>query len=225
MIDRDQLGAGSPHKLSVRLVDDKAPSVEFKLRGIGPLVTAQVRIPGELKAKDDFGMTKVVAEFRAVDDAPQQKAPGADNAPQGVEATKPATVGDVPFVAIDAALRDALQPGSVRYETSATIDVLRRNKKPDAETDPQNEVRPGMLLSLRFAATDNFGPGAPHVTNGEAFTFRVVTRDKLVDELRRRQVEQRMEVQKIRDDEAQAQLVLRETLSPKSEDPRAKVWL
>jgi hypothetical protein len=31
-----------------------------------------------------------------------------------------------------------------------------------------------------------------------------------------------MEVQKIRDDEAQAQLVLRETLSPKSDDPRAK---
>ena len=222
VIDRDQLGAGSPHKLSVRLVDDKAPSVEFKLRGIGPLVTAQVRIPGELKAKDDFGVTKVVAEFRAIDDAPQQKAPGAESPAQGAEAPKPAAVAETPFVVIDAALRDALQPGSVRYETSATIDLLRRNKKPDAETDPQNEVRPGMLLAVRFAATDNFGPGAPHVTNGEAFTFRVVTRDKLVDELRRRQVEQRMEVQKIRDDEAQAQLVLRETLSPKSDDPRAK---
>jgi hypothetical protein len=78
-----------------------------------------------------------------------------------------------------------------------------------------------MLLSLRFVATDNFGPGEPHVARSEAFTFRVVTRDKLVDELRRRQVEQRLEVQKMRDDVAAAQLMLRETLSPKADDPRA----
>jgi hypothetical protein len=220
VIDQDQLGAGSPPKLSVRLVEDKAPSVDFKLRGIGPLVTAQVRIPGELKAKDDFGVTKLAAEFRAVLDAPQQKAPTEENAPsEGRD--KPASTPEVPYVAIDAVMRETLQAGAVRHETSLSIDAMQRNKKPDAEDDPSNDIRPGMLLSLRFVATDNFGPGDPHVARSEAFTFRVVTRDKLVDELRRRQVEQRLEVQKMRDDEAAAQLVLRETLSPKADDPRA----
>ena len=220
VIDQDQLGAGSPPKLSVRLVEDKAPSVDFKLRGIGPLVTAQVRIPGELKAKDDFGVTKLAAEFRAVLDAPQQKAPTEENAPsEGRD--KPAPTPEAPYVAIDAVMRESLQAGAVRHETSLSIDAMQRNKKPDAEDDPSNDIRPGMLLSLRFVATDNFGPGEPHVARSEAFTFRVVTRDKLVDELRRRQVEQRLEVQKMRDDVAAAQLMLRETLSPKADDPRA----
>ena len=220
VIDQDLLGVGSPQKLSVRLVEDKPPSVEFKLRGVGPVVTAQVRMPGELKAKDDFGVAKVVAEFRAVVDAPQGKAPGEDGK-QG-DAQKPVAPADVPFAPIDATWREPLQKGAVRHETTAIVDILQRNKKPEAEDDPSNEVRPGMLLSLRFVATDNFGPGAAHVTNGEPLTFRVVTRDKLVDELRRRQVEQRMEAQKIRDEESQALLVLRETMSPKSDDPRAK---
>jgi hypothetical protein len=156
----------------------------------------------------------------AVLDAPQQKAPTEENAPsEGRD--KPAPTPEAPYVAIDAVMRESLQAGAVRHETSLSIDAMQRNKKPDAEDDPSNDIRPGMLLSLRFVATDNFGPGEPHVARSEAFTFRVVTRDKLVDELRRRQVEQRLEVQKMRDDVAAAQLMLRETLSPKADDPRA----
>ncbi len=220
VIDQDQLGVGAPQKLSVRIVEDKPPSVEFKLRGVGPVVTAQVRMPGDLRAKDDFGVAKVVAEFRAMVDAPQPKSPGEEGQPG--ESQTPHATPAATFSPIEVVWRESLQKGAVRHETTATVDFLPRNKRPDAEDDPSNEVRPGMLLSLRFVATDNYGPGAPHVTEGEPLTFRVVTRDKVVDELRRRQVEQRMEVQKIRDDEMQALLMLRETLSPKSDDPRAK---
>ena len=215
VIDTDQLGAATPPKLFVRMVEDKAPSVEFKLRGIGPLVTAQVRIPGELKCKDDFGVTKVAAEFRAVIDAPEAKAPTA------TEQSAVAPPLELPFVPMEMALADALEPGSVRYDTTGILDVMQRNPKPQTEEDPSNEVRPGMLLSLRFCATDNFGPGEPHTSKGEAFAFRVVTREKLVDELLRRQVEQRMELEKVRDEESAALLALRETLSPKANDSRA----
>ncbi|MEQ1630837.1 MAG: hypothetical protein ABL997_00595 [Planctomycetota bacterium] len=222
VIDTDQLGAASPPRLFVRLVEDKPPSVEWKLRGIGPLVTAQVRIPGELKCKDDFGLVKVVAEFRAAVDAPEAKAPVASESAAPAEPlTAPTPPPEVPFVPIDVALGDALEVGNVRYETNGIVDILQRNPKSQDEDDPSNQVRPGMLLALRFCATDNFGPGEPHLSKGEAFTFRVVTREKLVDELRRRQVEQRLEVEKIRDDESAALLALRETLNPKSDDSRA----
>lgn len=214
VIDRDQLGAGSPPKLFVRLVEDKPPSVEWKLRGIGPLVTPQVRIPGELKCKDDFGITEVAAEFRAIVDTPPAQETQEGSAPAVPQP-------EAPFVPIQVAWQDALQKGASRYETTGIVDVLTRNPKPQVEDDPSNEVRPGMLLSLRFLAKDNFGPGAPHEHRGEAFTFRVVTREKLVDELRRRQVEQRQEVEKIRDEETAALAELRETVSPKADDPRA----
>ena len=79
-----------------------------------------------------------------------------------------------------------------------------------------------MLLSLRFQAADNFGPGEPHTANGEVLSFRVVTREKMLEELRRRQVEQRQELERIREEERLAQLELRDTLNPNATDERAK---
>lgn len=210
VIDRDRLGAGAPPRLQVRLVDDKPPSIDFKLRGISTLVTPQVRIPGDLKVKDDFGVTAVRAAFRAIDDAEAQRTPRAAGDPPPPEP---------PFVPIDAAFGDPLAAGAVRYESTAIVDLLPLHRAAK-EDDPQNPVRPGMLLSLRFLAKDNFGPGDPHEAIGETFSFRVVTRDKLVEELRRRQVEQRMEVQRIRDEEAEAQLLLGQP-APAAGDPRA----
>ena len=115
---------------------------------------------------------------------------------------------------------DALDPGALRFKTAATIDFkgLLRSERDD---DPQNPIRPGMLLSVRLSAKDNFGPGDPHEAMGETVSFRVVTREKLIDELRRRQVEQRQEVQRIRDDVMLAQSELAESPSPTGTDSRA----
>jgi hypothetical protein len=79
-----------------------------------------------------------------------------------------------------------------------------------------------MLLSVRFGAKDNFGPGDPHEAFGETLTFRVVTRDKLTEELRRRLVEQRQELQRILDEEKTALSVLKEMLNPTAADERSK---
>lgn len=53
-------------------------------------------------------------------------------------------------------------------------------------------------------------------------SFRVVTREKMLEELRRRQVEQRQELERIREEERLAQLELRDTLNPNATDERAK---
>jgi hypothetical protein len=71
-----------------------------------------------------------------------------------------------------------------------------------------------MLMSLRFHATDNFGPGEPHVGAGETMVFRVVPAERLSEELRRRQVEQREELKRIREDEQRLVLELTEMVAP-----------
>ena len=212
VIDRDRLGAGAPPKLLLRVGDDKGPTLEFRLRGIGSAITAHARIPGDLKIKDDFGVREVRAEIRAATDAPVDAAPGAGTPPPA----------DVPFEDAAAVFGSPLEPGTVRHETTASVDLRQWNKVPD-ENAAANLVRPGMLFSLRFAAKDNFGPGDPHEGFSETMSFRVVTREKLTEELRRRQVEQRQELQRILDEEHAATSELRELANPAQAGERQKL--
>ncbi|HZN38173.1 MAG TPA: hypothetical protein VFD82_05180 [Planctomycetota bacterium] len=195
VIDRDHYGAGTPPKLLLRVGDDKPPTLDFRLRGIGPTITTHARIPGDLKVKDDFGLRAIDASMRAVVDTPVDKKPGGGDV----------AVPEVPFDPAEMLLGSVLERNARRYESTASVDLVQWNHIPD-ENAPQNRIRPGMLLSLRLGAVDNFGPGDPHHGYSETMTFKVVTREKLVEELRRRQVEQRQELKRIADEEQAAQL-------------------
>jgi hypothetical protein len=203
VVDRDRLGTGAPPKLLLRVGEDKGPQLDFRLRGIGSTITTHARIPGELKVKDDFGVRRVSASMRAVRDSVEDRAPGEDAAPPPEVPVEPAT----------AVFGEPLPRSATRYDTEASVDLAQWNKVPD-ENSPANRVRPGMLLSLRFGATDNFGPGEPHEGFTETMTFRIVTRETLLEELRRRQVEQRNELQRILDEERAALGELREIVNP-----------
>jgi hypothetical protein len=195
VIDRDRYGAGTPPKLLLRVGDDKPPTLDFRLRGIGSAITTHARIPGDLKVKDDFGLRAIDASMRAVVDTPVDKKPGGGDV----------AVPEVPFDPAEMLLGSALERNARRFESTASVDLVQWNQIPD-ENAPQNRIRPGMLLSLRIGAEDNFGPGDPHHGYSETMTFRVVTREKLVEELRRRQIEQRQELKRIADEEQAAQL-------------------
>lgn len=212
VIDVDQLGSGAPPKLLLRVGDDKPPTIDFRLRGIGTLITSHARIPGDLKVKDDFGLRAIDASMRVTEDAPVDTKPGG-------EAPK---VPEVPFENALAAYSNALPPSALRYESPASIDLVQWNPEPD-QNAATNRIRPGMLLSLRFGATDNFGPGDPHHAFGETLTFRVVTREKLLEELRRRQVEQREELARILTDEQGALLEVREMANPNQAGDKANL--
>lgn len=199
VVDTDRLGAGAPPKWMLRVGDDKPPTVEFRLRGIGASITAHARIPGELRVRDDFGLRAVGASWRAVADRPPE--PGMVAPP------------DAPFAPAVVAFGGALERSALRYDTTAQVDLQQWNRVPE-ENAADNPIRPGMLFSLRFAAVDNFGPGDPHEGVGETVTFRVVTRERLTEELRRRQVEQRTELQRIADDLQRATLELAELPNP-----------
>lgn len=210
VIDKDRLGAGAPPKLLLRVGEDRPPTIDFRLRGIGNLIAAHARIPGDLKVKDDFGIRSIDVSMRAVVDAP------ADLKPEnGAPPSPPA-----PFVPAQASYQNDLPRSALRYESPATVDLLQWNPSLD-EVAPQNGVRPGMLLTLRFGAKDNFGPGEPHQGFGELLTFRVVTREKLLAELQRRQVEQREELRRILDEEQTSLGELREILNPNQAGDKA----
>jgi hypothetical protein len=199
VLDVDRLGAAAPPRLLLRVGEDKAPVVEFRLRGIGSSITAHARIPGQLKAHDDFGLRSVQAVMRAVVDA----------AGDGVAAA----AADVPFAPAEVLLAAPLPRGARRHETEASVDLARLNRSAD-ENATDNTIRPGMLVSLRYTATDNFGPGEPHEGAGETMSFRVVTRDRLVEDLRRRQLEQRQELLRIVQEQDAALLELGELVNP-----------
>jgi hypothetical protein len=211
VVDRDRLGAGTPPKLLLRVGDDKSPLLDFRLRGIGSAITAHARIPGDLKVKDDFGLREVGAAVRVSDDAT------ADTPPDGA-GTTPA---EAPFEVAAASFGELLPRSALRYESTAMVDLTQWNQVAD-ENAAQNRIRPGMLFSLRFTAKDNFGPGEPHEGQSETMTFRVVTREKLVEELRRRQLEQRQELQRIADEQRVAAGELRE-LPPLAGDERKRI--
>ena len=201
VIDEDRLGAGAPPKLLLRVGEDKAPTVDFRLRGIGSSITYEARIPGALRVRDDFGLRQVAAAMRYQDDSASER---------GSEATP---LPPRPWADAEPIYDAQLQRSALRYEAEASVDLLTWNKVRD-QNAPENPIRPGMLFSLRYSAKDNFGPGEPHEGFGETMTFRVVPRDQLIEELRRRQVEQRAELQQIADLEASATLELSETVNP-----------
>ena len=208
VIDRDALGAGTPPKLVLRVGDDKPPSIDFRLRGIGSSITAHARIPGDLRVKDDFGLREVSAVWRAFEDKPPEKGQ--------------APLPEPAFSAAEVVYGEALAKSALRYETTAAVD-LRQWNKVDKEDDPSNPIRPGMLFSLRLQAKDNFGPGEPHEGQGETMAFRVITRERMVEELRRRQVEQRQELQRVLDDEHRMQLELQEMVNPAQAGDKRKL--
>ncbi len=210
VIDSDSLGAGTPPKLLLRVGEDKTPTIDIRLRGIGSSITTQARIPGKLQVRDDFGIREIVATMRATREENRDRGP--NDTPLLPE----------PWADAEPIFDQQLVPSSLKYEAEANVDLKTWNtiRTPNS---PDNPIQPGMLFSLRYAAKDNFGPGDPHEGFSETMTFRVVTNDKLIEELRRRQVEQRTELQAIADQEASATLELIETVNPGDAGDQAKL--
>lgn len=202
--DDDDLGPAMPPQLLLRVVDDAPPELDFETQGVGSLITANARIPGTLKLRDDFGLASVKAVFRTVEAAPPESGeqpPEPEFGPANVE------------------WAEALVIGSVEQQIGVVFDLLPLLTETDPDS-PRNPIRPGLLLSLRFDATDRRAP-EPQTGSSEVRTFRVVTTEKLLQELRRRQEEQRRELESVLRKVEEARAELADMAAPKSEDPNA----
>lgn len=213
VVDADRLDSARPPKLFLRLVEDRAPKVEFHTEGIGAMITPQALIPGRFSAADDYGLRLADASFRVTGPA----VPAGDDVASPSEAASDAAAPWQPAAVVGL---DALVAGEAEFVADVSFDL--RALAPDEDpASPRNRVRPGQLLSLRFAAVDNFGPGEPHRGESEPLVFTVVTRERLLTELSRRQQEQRRELETIVNEEKADAAELREIVSPAAADPRA----
>ncbi len=226
VIDTDRLGSGQPPRFLLRMEPDRGPAVTWKPERIGGLITANARIPGSLKVLDDYGLTQVDAEFsvqRLSMDRTAAAPPGdpEDGSDPNSEPTVPVEVPSKEvFERAEVTGLDTFEDRSTTFETQTQFDLAPFVRDPDPQSEA-NRVRPGDLLLLRFGAEDNFGPEAPHASKSEPAAFRVVTREKMLQELVRRQLEQRGELERVLNEEIAAQDTLREILSPTADDPRS----
>ena len=212
VLDTDRLQAGKPTKLFLRVVEDHTPQVEFKTEGIGSMVTASAMLPGELAIQDDYGLSEAKAWMKVIDSATGESRPQGD---QQKDPPKPA-----PFepVALDGL--HGFEPGGTQFVTETLLDLKLFNPDPDPDS-VRNKMRPGQFLSLKITARDNFGPGEPQQGESDVLTLRIVSREKLMEDLERRLGEARRGVQQIIEEEKADRSELAEILSPAAEDPKA----
>ena len=213
VVDQDLLDSARPPRLFLRLVEDRAPKVDFQPRGIGSMISPYAVLPGRLSVEDDYGLLSVKAWYR-VTGVPEGSSKAAD------PAVETDSVEDVPWEKAEVTGLTSFTERAVEYAEQTAFDLLPLDPD-DNPMSENNKARPGQMLSLRFTATDNFGPGAAHTGESDAIVFRVVTREKLLADLTRRQIEQRREIEQILAEEQADVAELREILSPTAEDPRA----
>lgn len=58
-VDEHDISAPSPYRYFLGVVTDSPPEIEFRMRGIGSVVTPQARLPIEGTATDDYGLEAV----------------------------------------------------------------------------------------------------------------------------------------------------------------------
>jgi hypothetical protein len=111
---------------------------------------------------------------------------------------------------------EGFRPTNDPFEVDPTVLNLETALNPDLDRldAPANKAPPGHLLSLRFSATDNFGPGAPHTGTSEPVTVRVVNPAELLNDLMLRQQEKKREFEALLKEERADRAELREILSP-----------
>ncbi len=187
--DRDGMNEGEGHRLLLRVVADKAPKLRAKMKGIGTMISPMARIPVDLIARDDFGLEKLEL-FDAVGDS------------IGIGSEEQNKLGK-DFQGTAAEGLENFAPGAQDFEGLVRFDLLPLLVNQDVLSDPKNPVRPGRFVILRFRARDNYRD-EEHTESGqsalsERLSFRVVTPAELLQDLIRRQGQQRREFQKLRD--------------------------
>lgn len=63
LLDRDEVTSQQPYRLFVTATEDRAPTIQARLRGIGTSVTQNARIPAEGEITDDFGVARTWFEL------------------------------------------------------------------------------------------------------------------------------------------------------------------
>ncbi len=174
IVPRDQQGisAQSPYRYFLGVVTDETPEVQMRLLGIGTAVTAIAKIPLEVVAKDDYGIeslevsvTQLAKEDEAAAIEGQAKSDAAETSP--VEAN-----------GVDLALKWD-RDGNAKIEIDLR-DLVSEQRMP--------ELVPGGAIHVFAEANDGYDLGQSHLTRSELYRLEIVTPEKLLALLERREL-------------------------------------
>ncbi|WP_372718799.1 polyketide synthase [Novipirellula sp.] len=174
IVPRDQQGisAQSPYRYFLGVVTDEAPEVQMRLNGIGTAVTAIAKIPLEVVAKDDYGIESLevsVTQLAKEDEAA---------ANQGKAKSDAAETSPVEANGVDLALKWD-RDGNANTEIDLR-DLVSEQRMP--------ELVPGGVIHVFAEASDGYDLGKSHLTRSELYRLEIVTPEKLLALLERREL-------------------------------------
>ncbi|GAA5506240.1 polyketide synthase [Novipirellula caenicola] len=177
IVPRDQQGisAQSPYRYFFGVVTDEAPEVQMRLKGIGTAVTAIAKIPLEVVAKDDYGIESLTVSVTQSDDQEQAGTPDANGANQE-KAPSDSAADDANGVDL---------PLKWDRDGNANTEIDLRDLVAEQRLAA---LVPGGVIHVLAEARDAYDLGQSHLTRSELYRLEIVTPEKLLALLERREL-------------------------------------
>ena len=177
--DASGISAQAPYRYLLGVVLDEPPELKMKLVGIGTAVTASARIPIEAEVSDDYGIeqlnllvTPSFAEKKSSGqkgDAAEGGIDGADPAASSFTTSKQPTVDRDGKANSEMDLRDLIAAGSLPELVSGNAGN-------------------GDAINIIGEVTDRYNLSGRHLTRSEVFRLQIVTPEKLLSLMERREL-------------------------------------
>ena len=162
--DQDGISAQAPYRYFLGVISDEPPEIDVRLKGIGSAVTPIAKIPLELKTSDDYAVSTLDVSVAIVPS--EEKEVRSDEE-------------------IEANNSIATQPLDWDRDGNSEANIDLRDL---AASGDLQELTPDDVINVFAEATDGYDLGKRHQTRSELFRLQVVTPDKLLALLERREL-------------------------------------
>lgn len=159
--DVDGISAQAPYRYFVNVIRDQTPDIQLKLSGIGSAVTAKARLPLEVNATDDYGITETSVQLAT--SSAQDSADGDASLPTELTVLRP-SLG-----------RDGGAEGVV--DLRDLVDERRLQA-----------IEPDGIVTVFAETRDGFDLDGEHAVRSEMYRLQVVTPEQLLALLERREL-------------------------------------
>jgi len=212
--DVDNVRTQTPQRVFIGAIEDNAPTVEARLRGISNAITPTARIPAVGVIRDDYEVKEAWMQIEAT---------GNDPTSYPVNLTKAGDLDDaIDFrkIANDAAAAkklkeeaDALEgdkPAAPAPDGEAPAGEAPAGEAAPADAEPKALLlKPGDKLKLTIQASDRYNlGGAANIGSGDVYEIEVVTPDELIRRLEVREIGLRRRVEHIIEEMAHTRVSL-----------------
>jgi len=211
--DKSGITAQLPYRYFLGVIVDDAPDLEMRLRGIGTAVTAIARLPIFGKAKDDYGIDTAKIELAVVSTAPADDATvePKENGIAKLEQPAPGSLATEP-IEVD-------RQGN--FELTIDLKELAEAQRfllPASDARISEARASNSAINLFGEVTDRYDLDGEHRTRSELFRLEVVTAERLLAMLERRELAMRARLEQAIDETRglrdSLDLLRREALEP-----------